>query len=170
MNFWPHSPYAPLRSFSNLWLGKEEIFTTTGGFIMGQLMILVSIYYPPMHLLRAKDPSNLVISYTLKTDLNVTEMHELHRYYFSWYLNLKGGMTIFRTISYKRRVCLTLKIDFVSKYIYCIKEKRKSVYNAVYSIKKVFWMTMWVCDWTDKTDLRGRRPRNEFEKEIARYW
>jgi hypothetical protein len=50
---------------------------------MGQLMILVSIYYPPMHLLRAKDPSNLVISYTLKTDLNVTEMHELHRYYFS---------------------------------------------------------------------------------------
>lgn len=37
-------------SFSNLGLGKKEIFATTGGFIMGQLMIFISIYYPPLHL------------------------------------------------------------------------------------------------------------------------
>lgn len=28
-------------------------------------------------------------------DLNVTEMHDLHRYHFSRYLNLKGGIAIF---------------------------------------------------------------------------
>jgi hypothetical protein len=28
---------------------------------------------------RVEDPSNLVISWTRKTDLNVTEMHDLHR-------------------------------------------------------------------------------------------
>ena len=37
--------------------------------------------------------SNLVISWTRKTDLNVTEMHDLHRYHFSRYL--KGGIAIF---------------------------------------------------------------------------
>nr|YP_009034029.1 ycf1 79 [Cenchrus americanus]AHZ18275.1 ycf1 79 [Cenchrus americanus] len=26
------------------------MFATTGGFIMGQLMIFISIYYPPLHL------------------------------------------------------------------------------------------------------------------------
>jgi hypothetical protein len=41
----------PLRSsFSNLGLGKKEIFATTGGFIMGQPMIFILIYYPPLHL------------------------------------------------------------------------------------------------------------------------
>jgi len=68
---------------------------------MGQLMIFISIYYP-IHLCiysflakRVEDPSNLVISWTRKTDLNVTEMHDLHRYHFSRYLNLKGGIAIF---------------------------------------------------------------------------
>ena len=44
---------------------------------------------------RVEDPSNLVISWTRKTDLNVTEMHDLHMYHLSRYLNLKGGITIF---------------------------------------------------------------------------
>ena len=76
------------------------MFATTGDFIMGQLMIFISIYYPPLYLFfflakQVEDLSNLVILYhgLAKTDLNLTEMHDLHRYHFSRYL--KGGIAIF---------------------------------------------------------------------------
>ncbi|YP_008474347.1 hypothetical chloroplast RF19 (chloroplast) [Aegilops tauschii] len=41
--------YGFLTTFS-IGPSKKEIFATTGDFIMGQLMIFISIYYPPLYL------------------------------------------------------------------------------------------------------------------------
>ena len=61
-----------------------------------------------------EDPSNLVISWTQKTDLNVTEMHDLHRYHFSRYL--KGGIAIFEPFPIRERFPLLWEMDSISNY------------------------------------------------------
>jgi len=50
-------------------------------------------------------------------------MHDLHRYHFSRYLNLKGGIAIFEPFPIREWFPLLWEMDSISNYSYCIKEE-----------------------------------------------
>jgi len=47
-------------------------------------------------------------------DVNVTEIHDLHMYHFSWYLNLKGGIAIFEPFPIREWLPLLWEMDSIS--------------------------------------------------------
>lgn len=74
-----------------------------------------------------EDLFNLVILWIWKMDLNVIEMYDFYRYYFLWYLNLKGGIVIFELFFIREWFLLFWEMDFILNYSYCIKEEKKLI-------------------------------------------